>query len=148
MAMEIRTTRFGSVSIDPGDILLFPDGLPGMEDCRHWVLLADTQNDCLGWLQSTTHPEFALAVVSPRRFVSDYRVRVFRTEMVPLQLRNVQEAQVLVIVNKSGPTLTVNLNAPLLFNIGRRLGRQVVVNDGQPLQFAISPKHAQLRKSA
>ena len=146
--MEIKTTRFGSVGIDPGDILLFPDGMPGMEECRHWVLLADAENDCLGWLQSTTRPELAFAVVSPRRFVSDYQVRIFRSEMVPLQLRNVQDAQVLVIVNKSGPTLTVNLKAPLLFNIERCLGRQVVVNDGQPLQFAITPKHLQLRKSA
>jgi len=146
--MEIKTTRFGSVGIDPGDIFLFPDGMPGMEECRHWVLLADAENDCLGWLQSTTRPELAFAVVSPRRFVSDYQVRIFRSEMVPLQLRNVQDAQVLVIVNKSGPTLTVNLKAPLLFNVERCLGRQVVVNDGQPLQFAITPKHLQLRKSA
>ncbi len=146
--MEIKTTRFGAVRIESDDILLFPDGMPGMAECRHWALLADVENDCLGWLQSTTRPEMALAVVSPRRFVPNYQVRVFSSELVPLQLKNVQDSQVLVIVNKSGSILTVNLKAPLVFNLERRLGRQVVVNDDQPLQHAITAEHVQLRKSA
>ena len=146
--MEIKTTRFGAVRIESDDILLFPDGMPGMAECRHWVLLADVENACLGWLQSTTRPEMALAVVSPRRFVPNYQVRVYSSELAPLQLKNVQDSQVLVIVNKSGSILTVNLKAPLVFNLERRLARQVVVNDDQPLQYAITAEHVQLRKSA
>ncbi|MCH2128480.1 MAG: flagellar assembly protein FliW [Pirellulaceae bacterium] len=146
--MEINTSRFGCVEIEPGDILLFPDGLPGMDTSRHWVLLSDAQNESVGWLQSTTSPEVALAVVSPCRFVPDYQVKVFRSELTSLLLRDVQESQVLVVVSKSGSTLTVNLKAPLLFNLERRLGRQVVVNDDQPLQYAITPQNVQLRRPA
>ena len=75
-------------------------------------------------------------------------MRVFSSELAPLQLKNVQDSQVLVIVNKSGSILTVNLKAPLVFNLERRLARQVVVNDDQPLQYAITAEHVQLRKSA
>ena len=146
--MDIRTTRFGTVEVEPDDIILFPSGLPGVEPSRHWVLLADSENGALGWLQSVARPELAFAVVSPRRFVPDYQVRVHRGEIQPLQLPAPHDAQVLVIVSKSGNTLTANLKAPLLFNLERRLGRQVVVNDDQPLQYEMVHQRAQLRKSA
>ena len=146
--MKISTTRFGSVEIEPEDIFHFPSGLSGMDESRHWVLFADAANDCLGWLQNVNSPDIAFAVVSPRRFVPEYQVRVLRSEIFPLQLRSTHDAQVLVIVSKSGSTLTVNLRAPLLFNLERRLGRQVVVNDEQSLQHALTCQHAHLRKSA
>ncbi len=76
--MQVQTTRFGTVEMRAEDVLLFPNGLLGMEDCRQWVLLADAQNDALGWLQSLTRAEVALAVVSPRRYVPDYQLRVSR----------------------------------------------------------------------
>ena len=84
--MDITTTRFGTVTIDDEDVLTFVDGLIGMEDCRRWALLADAQNSALGWLQSLDRPEVALAVVCPRRFVADYRVRVARRDVEPLGL--------------------------------------------------------------
>ena len=57
------------------DLLKFQSGLPGLEQCREWALLAD-ENDALGWLQSTTRDDVAIAVVSPRRFVPQYQVRI------------------------------------------------------------------------
>jgi len=146
--MDLYTTRFGKVEIEADDILLFPSGLPGMEDLSHWVLLADAENEALGWLQSVGHPEKAFAVVSPRRFLTDYQVRIFRSEIEPLQLTTTHNAQVLVIVSKIDNTLTLNLKAPLLFNLDRCLGRQVIVNDDQPLQYAITCQSTQTRKSA
>src|SRR5580698_1688519 len=98
--MDIQTTRFATVAIEADDILHFPAGLAGLEDCRHWVLLADAVNDALGWLQSTSRPEVALAVVTPRRFVPDYQVRIVRVELAPLAILQVQDAKVLVIVGK------------------------------------------------
>ena len=146
--MQIETTRFGSVVVEPDDILLFPVGIPGIEECQHWVLLADSENDSLGWLQSTSQPEVAVAVVSPQRFVPDYRVCVTRGELAPLELADDGDAHLLAIVGTDGDSLVINLKAPLLLNLQKRLGRQVVVNDDQPLQHVLTLQHAYLRKSA
>jgi flagellar assembly factor FliW len=135
--MEIHTTRFGTVGIKSDDVILFPSGILGLEDCQHWILLADAQNDNLGWLQSTTHGDVALAVVSPRRFVPDYDVRVPRSELEPLVLESFDEAHVLVTVSKTERNITVNLKAPLVINLRRRLGRQVVHNADEPLQYEL-----------
>jgi flagellar assembly factor FliW len=136
--MDIQTTRFGTVAIEAEDVLHFPTGLVGLEDCQHWVLLADAQNDALGWLQSTARPEVALAVVTPRRFVPDYQVRIVRSELAPLAICRPQDAKVLVIVGKNDRAITLNLKAPLVLNLDSRLGRQVVANNEYPVQHELS----------
>jgi flagellar assembly factor FliW len=135
--MDIDTTRFGTVTIEQEDVMTFADGLIGMEECRQWALLADAQNDALGWMQSLDRPEVALAVVSPRRFVPDYRVRVARRDVEPLRLSSVDEAQVLVILNQIDDCLVLNLKAPLVMHAALRTGRQIVAKDDHAVQHPI-----------
>lgn len=146
--MRINTSRFGRIDIDAGDVIRFPSGLPGLEDCREWALLADASNEALGWLQCTTRPEAALAVVSPRRFVPDYQVRIPRSELTPLALTDIRQAQVVVVVGKTDTTLTLNLKAPIVINLEARTGRQVVASGDLPLQYELTRGRPPLRKSA
>jgi flagellar assembly factor FliW len=55
---------------------------------------------------------------------------------------------VLVIVGKNERSITFNLKAPLMINVERRLGRQVIHNGDQSVQFELLPETAPLRKSA
>ena len=50
--MQVKTSRFGTVEIQPEDILLFSRGLIGFESHRHWVLLADSGIVALHTLKS------------------------------------------------------------------------------------------------
>lgn len=146
--MRINTSRFGRIDVDAGDIIRFPSGLPGLEDCREWALLADSTNDALGWLQCTTRGDMALAVVSPRRFVPDYQVRIPRSELTPLAISDISQAQVVVVVGKTDTTLTLNLKAPIVINLEARIGRQVVASGELPLQYELTIQRQPLRKSA
>lgn len=139
--MLLETSRFGAVDVEVEDILHFPDGLIGFEDQRHWVLLADEQNESLGWLQSVRASHVALPVVSPRRFAADYQVRVVKSQIVPLELAASDQAFVLNVINRHDDQFTVNLKAPVIINLDRRLGRQIVTLDEQPiaLPFANCP---------
>lgn len=147
--MHIDTSRFGAVQIEADDILLFPHGLIAFEECRHWVLLSDADNESLGWLQSVSRPEVALAVLSPRRFVPGYQVRVGRSQLSPLELAQFDQAFLLTVVSQEEQTLTVNLKAPIVVNLDRRLGRQVITTDEQPVAHQIGQRiRTLLRKSA
>jgi len=146
--MRINTSRFGRIDVDAGDIIRFPSGLPGLEDCREWALLADSTNDALGWLQCTTRGDMALAVVSPRRFVPDYQVRIPRSELTPLAISDISQAQVVVVVGKTDTTLTLNLKAPIVINLEACTGRQVVASGELPLQYELTINRQPLRKSA
>ena len=120
-----------------------------MEDLCEWVLFADTENDALGWLQNVGQAEVALAVVSPRRFVPDYEVRVARKQLAVISLNQLQDAQVLVIVGRNEQSVTLNLKAPLVINLSLRLGCQVVAKGNYELQYPLSSFPAvPLKKSA
>ena len=146
--MQISTTRFGDVDIEAEDVLFFPLGMAGFEHVQHFVLLADADNDAVAWLQSASEPEIALAVVSPRRFVPEYQVRVNRTQLKGLDLDSTEEAHVLAVLGKGEAGLTLNLKAPLIINLAARLGRQVITNDEQPLQLDLASTNASVRKIA
>jgi flagellar assembly factor FliW len=146
--MQITTTRFGLVDILPEDILLFSRGLIGFEEQRHWVLLADDSNDAVAWLQSLTDESVALPVTSPRRFVPGYRVHVTTNQLTPLELAVLDHAFVLVVVSHNECGLTVDLRAPVVVNLDRRIGRQLITSTEDPIQMAVSGESAALRKSA
>jgi flagellar assembly factor FliW len=147
--MQIETRHFGSVTVEADDIVLFPRGIVAFEDCRHWVLLGDDENPTLAWLQSVSRPEVALPVVSPRRLVPDYAVRLARGQLAPLEFTQFDQVFVLAVVSQSDGDLTLNLKAPLVINLDRRLGRQVITTDDQPVALPLTiDAPALLRKSA
>jgi flagellar assembly factor FliW len=146
--MQIKTSRFGTVEITPEDVLLFSNGLFAFENQRHWVLLSDADNDSVAWLQSLSDPEVALPLVSPRRFVPGYQVRIARHQLTPLELAVLDKAFVLTVVSRSQGRLTLNLKAPIIVNLDRRIGRQVVTSDEQPLQLELPAAAVRLRRSA
>ena len=146
--MKIHTSRFAAIEIEPDDILFFRNGLLGFEDCRHWVLLADADNAAVAWLQSMQHADIAVPVVSPRRFVADYQVHLEPADVDSLQLTAVDQAYVLSVVSRDESMLTMNLRAPLVINLDRRIGCQVVTADAQPIQFELASLPTALRKSA
>lgn len=135
--MVIDTSRFGPVECQSSDVLTFPHGLIGMEGCREWVLLADSENESLGWLQSAERRDLALAVVSPRRFVPDYQVRVSAREVADLAAADGEQLQVLVILSRSEDGLVVNLKAPVVVSLASRRGRQVVAKDDHSVQYVL-----------
>jgi flagellar assembly factor FliW len=146
--MQINTTRFGKLTIDPDGILLFPEGVIGFESHRHWVLLRD-EHEQVGWLQSLHTAETALPVVIPSQYVPDYQLRFRRQELATIPWSPMDEAVVLSVLsrNETGD-LTLNLRAPVLINLQRGLGRQILTCDDQPVQYVLSTRQAPLRKSA
>jgi flagellar assembly factor FliW len=147
--MQIATMHFGPVEVEIDDILVFPRGVVAFEDCRHWVLLSDEENPALAWLQSVSRPEVALPVVSPRRFAPEYSVHVGCGQILPLEFTQFDQVYVLAVVSASDGDLTLNLKAPLIINLDRRLGRQVITNDEQPVAMPLnSSVGTAFRKSA
>jgi len=135
--MRIETERFGSLQIDERELFLFPQGIIGLETLRQWALIPDPENPTVAWLQSASRGDRALAVISPRVFVPDYRVHVSRRSLETLQLRSDHRTYVLTTLAGGVGRLTTNLRAPIIMNLDRRLGVQVVTGDDQPMQHAL-----------
>ena len=147
--MQIQSTRFGQLEISHSDLIFMPHGLIGFEEYRHWVLLASKESEELAWLQSVALSHVALPMISPRRFVPNYRLQVQRRDLDLLQMHAKDQVYVLASLSKQGNHLTTNLKSPVIMNSTRRLAVQVIVIDDQPLSQPIILTDAQeLHKAA
>jgi flagellar assembly factor FliW len=146
--MRFRTTRFGTLKIDSEGILLFPEGLVGHDRLRHFVLLSESNNPVVGWLQSLNRADFAVAVVAPQHFVENYTLKLHRSQLSALPWAPTDPAVVLVIASRHDDHFTLNLKAPIVINLDRCLGRQVVTADDQPIRHVLSAQPEILRKIA
>ncbi|CAN5815926.1 flagellar assembly protein FliW [soil metagenome] len=125
--MDVRTTRFGTVSIAEDRIITFPKGLLGFGSFTQFCLLEPADDACFFWLQSTEEPSLAFVVTDPAFFVPDFAVPIRPEQMGELGLSTLADAQVFIVVNKVDQTLTGNLQGPLVINTLTRSGEQFVL---------------------
>lgn len=125
--MDVRTTRFGTVTIAEDRVITFPKGLLGFGRHTRFCLLEPAEDACFFWLQSVDDPGLAFVVTDPSFFVKEYSVPIRPEQMGDLGITNLDDAQVFVIVNKIDQTLTANLQGPLVINTLRRVAEQLVL---------------------
>lgn len=127
--MIVQTSRFGPVDVDEDRVITFPKGLLGFSSYHQFVLIQPNEDGYFFWLQSVDTPELAFVVTDPSLFVTGYEVTLKPDQMRELGIEQENEAQVFVIVNKRGSTLTGNLQGPLVVHAMRRIGEQLVLSD-------------------
>ncbi|HHN46403.1 MAG TPA: flagellar assembly protein FliW [Planctomycetes bacterium] len=134
------TTRFGNVEVDEALLVCFPAGLVGFEHLRRFVILEGPAGTPLKWLQSVDEPAIAFVVADPVAIIPDYVVRVRGEDLNPLNLDSPEDATVAVIITVPGelPKATCNLLAPLIFNVEKRLGMQVVLDEDYPIRHPLA----------
>ena len=125
--MEVRTTRFGVLSISDDRIIHIPKGLLGFSQFTRYALLEPGADAAFFWLQCVDEPSLAFVVTDPSLFVSDYSVPIRPEQMGDLGLAKLEDAQVFVIVNKVDQTLTGNMRGPLVINTVNKVGEQMVL---------------------
>lgn len=140
--MRINTQRFGTLQLDQEQVFLFPAGLVGMESLRDWALLPDLENPSVAWLQNCSRGDRAIPMISPRAFFPDYRVQVPRRELSSLQLKPNAELYVFTTLAGHSSEMSTNLRAPILVNLSRRLGCQVVIDENLPLRQSVPTSHS------
>ncbi|HET6792930.1 MAG TPA: flagellar assembly protein FliW [Acidimicrobiales bacterium] len=105
----------------------FPDGLPGFPQARHFRLQPlDPDLAPFAALRSQDLEGLEFVVVPPGAVFEDYTVEVPDDDANRLDLREADDAVVMVIVTVSRPP-TANLLGPLVVNRRTGRGRQVVM---------------------
>jgi flagellar assembly factor FliW len=125
--MNLETTRFGTVEIADDRVITFPTGLLGFSSYTSFVLLQPDEQGVFFWLQSTEAPDLAFVVTDPSLWVADFQANIRKDQMEELGMAKLEDAQVLVIVNKRDEVLTANLQGPLVVNVDGRTGMQLVL---------------------
>ncbi len=127
--MKVQTSRFGEVEVADDRVIEFPQGLLGFGERSRYCLLRPSEEGCFLWLQSVDDAGLAFVVTDPALFLEGYEVPIRSEQAESLRLRDLSDAQVLVIVNKVGGVLTGNLQGPLVVNTVGMIGEQFVLAD-------------------
>ncbi|MDY0133115.1 MAG: flagellar assembly protein FliW [Desulforegulaceae bacterium] len=139
--IKVETTRFGEVEILKEKIYSFPDGIPGFPKCKKFCILDNNKNTLFKWLQSVEKPELAFVIFDPFLLKKDYDIFIDNEALKTLQVDKREEIIVTVILTipKGKPKeITANLKAPLIFNIVKKIGKQIILNDSKyPLEFPV-----------
>jgi flagellar assembly factor FliW len=120
MALEVQSSRFGTVEIAEETVVAFPDGLIGLGGSRYALISNDPDSPFL-WLQSLDDPAVALPVTNPLRFFADYAVELSDEDADRLGFDSEASVDVYVTVTATpDPShCTANLRAPILIRPGR-----------------------------
>jgi flagellar assembly factor FliW len=132
-------SRFADASVDARDVITFPDGLPGYEGLRQFVLLDVDETAPLRVLHAVNAPEPCFLVVDPKTVLPGYRCEIAAADR--LRLGAADDGVLLwlaIVMVREGGDVTVNLRAPVVINPARMVGRQVMPNACvYPLHHAI-----------
>lgn len=128
--MKLQTKYSGEMQVKKEDILQFKQGLPFFEEETEFVLLPFSDESPFMILQSITTPALAFVLVNPFDFFSDYAVKLEDSTKDQLQIDSRDEVAVFVILTLQEPfkNTTANLQGPVVINIERKLGKQVILN--------------------
>lgn len=126
--MIVQTVRFGELHLSEEVLIHFPEGILGFEHLRTFFLVARERDRELAFLQSAEDPELAFVVMDPTWFRPDYRPVLSDEDREALEWAPGVKMQVLAIltVPEDIREITANLLAPVVINVEKRIGRQVV----------------------
>jgi flagellar assembly factor FliW len=127
--LEIQTTRFGLLTVEPDRILTFSRGLLGFPQFTRYALIQAGVDNYFFWLQCVDDPNLAFVVTDPGIFFKSYEVPLKEEAQEQLDLADAASAQILVICNKVGDWLTGNLLGPIVINGANRQAQQIVLTE-------------------
>lgn len=143
--MKHQTVYMGEVDIPDEEQIVFPAGLPGLPDCTRFTILFEEEMWPFYYLQSLEDPDLCFLTVDPFAFFSDYDFELPEAVVKQLAITSPDDIWVrnIVVVTDDFTQSTVNLQAPVVINHRRRLGRQVILNHPDyAVKQALFPKQA------
>lgn len=131
--MKIKTKYLGDAQIDRTKIIYFKYGLPGFQDETAFVLLnlPGQLSTTFQTLQSVKTNDLAFIVVNPYQFFRNYEFQLDTQTIDQLQITSSKDVTVVSIVTVKKPfeKSTINLQAPIIINVQKMLGKQCILND-------------------
>lgn len=136
--MKVETFLFGSVEVNPEQVIEFPQGLCGLEECKKFMLVHESEggDPASFTLQSIDDPAVALQIVDPHALGFSYELALDDEEVKSIELDDPSHLAVMLVLLKpedaADKAINANLRAPLLINTRSRRGMQKVLTKVRP----------------
>lgn len=117
-----------------------PEGIPGFERSRDWVLEREHPEAVFSLLRSLDHPGVGILVAEPWNLAPGYSPDLPDDELARIEVRSPDELELYVVATLAADRQHVYLNlaAPLVVNHESRVARQVILDrQGWPLRHPV-----------
>lgn len=110
-------------------IYSFPKGLPGFDQLKEFLL--EEHNEVFSLLSAVDQPEISFITVNPFDFIPDYEFSLPDDTMLDIEVNNRGQVAVRCIVtwHSEREKITINLLAPLIFNVESFKAKQIVLQN-------------------
>ena len=139
--MKISTVRFGEIEIEESRIFKFALPIIGFNELRDFVILDLNKEGFFRWLQSVEDPALAFPIVSVFSLDVDYTIDLPDEVVQILKITNPDSLLVMNIASipQDNPQgTTINLLAPIIFNLDEQLAGQVILSgSGYDISFPL-----------
>ena len=132
--ISIPSQALGAVEVAADRLVTVCEPLAGFPDCSSYALIEHVRRDgspspSVFWLQAAERPFQAFVVTDPWGIFAEYAPEISDTDARELHLDTFEDARVFAILTvPSAPSgITVNLRAPIVVNMAKRLAKQVVL---------------------
>ncbi|MEQ1692636.1 MAG: flagellar assembly protein FliW [Gemmatimonas sp.] len=127
----VASLVLGDMEVSPDVVMSFPTPLWGFPDYAEYALVPAAREG-LWWMQSMTNEAVTFLLADPFVLDASYGLDLGDTERVALGIEQPTDAFSLVMLtlpNETSEGATANFRAPLVFNLSRRAGMQIVSRD-------------------
>jgi len=130
--MQIDTIRFGEVDVDEKKVIVFEDGIPGLEEYHKYVLLQFEDSYPIIWLQSVDEGGICLPVLDTFSVLSGYVFDIDDSDVKELNLSGPEELHVVsvLVIPEDIQQMTANLAAPIIINTALGKAKQIMLSGG------------------
>ena len=139
--MKINTVRFGEIEIDENRIFNFEMPIIGFNNLSKFVIVDTNKDSFFRWLQSLEDPSLAFPIVSVFSLEVNYSIDLPDNIVEKLKIENVESLLVMNIASipQDNPQgTTINLLAPIVFNIDKNIAGQVILSgSGYDISFPL-----------
>ncbi len=139
--MKINTVRFGEIEINENRVFNFEMPIIGFNDLKKFVIVDTNKDSFFRWLQSIEDPSLAFPIVSVFSLEVNYSIDLPDNVVDKLKIENVESLLVMNIASipQDNPqSTTINLLAPLVFNIDKNIAGQVILSgSGYDISFPL-----------
>ena len=129
--MIVKTVKFGDVEVDESRIFDFVMPIIGFNDLSRYIILDPNKDTLFKWLQSVEEPSLAFPIISVAALDYDYSVDLSDNVITELEITNPESLLIMNITSipQNNPRgTTINLLAPLIFNLDNQKAGQVVLS--------------------
>lgn len=123
-----RSPKLGDVPYGREDVIRFPQGLPGFEQLRDFLLVTREECEPFVFLASLERPEVAVPLI-PLALASAGRPAPTQTGTLGPGDESAVVYYAVVSIGVDAADVIVNLRAPVVVNLDTRLGCQVILPD-------------------